>query len=126
MKFFCSSSQLASIPDLRIRAGESYSSANSIILSPSPTTTKKPLRDYKFSWTTTISHPVRSKEKWASFFAKRSFGTKHARAMPKTGAVDQWMLDQVPVTYTTYYTIREEDLKLVGDVPSSGVPSRRN
>jgi len=30
--------------------------------------------------------------------------------MPKTGAVDQWMFEQVPVTYTTY-TIREEDLK---------------
>ena len=28
------------------------------------------------------------------------------------------MLDQVPVTYTTY-TIREEDLKQVGDVPGS-------
>ena len=38
--------------------------------------------------------------------------------MPKTGAVDQWMLDQVPVTYTTY-TIKEEDLKLIGDVPGS-------
>src|SRR5947207_14523936 len=51
------------------------------------------------------------------FFRKALISYKHANAMPKTGAVDQWMLDQVPVTYTTY-TIRDEDLKLVGDVPS--------
>src|SRR5215216_6856570 len=51
------------------------------------------------------------------FFRKALISYKHANAMPKTGAVDQWMLDQVPVTYTTY-TIREEDLKLVGNVPS--------
>src|SRR6476469_2610736 len=44
------------------------------------------------------------------FFRKALISYKHAQAMPKTGAVDQWMLDQVPVTYTTY-TIREEDLK---------------
>src|SRR5216117_2902062 len=55
--------------------------------------------------------------KMGEFFRKALISYKHARAMPKTGAVDQWMLDQVPVTYTTY-TIREEDLKLVGDVPS--------
>src|SRR6266576_2128310 len=42
----------------------------------------------------------------------------NGEAMPKTGAVDQWMLDQVPVTYTTY-TIRDEDLKQVGDVPGN-------
>jgi lipoprotein-anchoring transpeptidase ErfK/SrfK len=52
------------------------------------------------------------------FFRKALISYKHAHAMPKTGAVDQWMLDQVPVTYTTY-TIREEDLKQVGDVPGS-------
>src|SRR5947207_13515842 len=51
------------------------------------------------------------------FFRKALISYKHAHAMPKTGAVDQWMLDQVPVTYTTYI-IRDEDLKLVGDVPS--------
>ena len=55
--------------------------------------------------------------KMGEFFRKALISYKHARAMPKTGAVDQWMLDQVPVTYTTY-TIGEEDLKLVGDVPS--------
>ena len=52
------------------------------------------------------------------FFRKALISYKHAQAMPKTGAVDQWMLDQVPVTYTTY-TIREEDLKQIGDVPGS-------
>ena len=35
------------------------------------------------------------------FFRKALISYKHAHAMPKTGAVDQWMLDQVPVTYTT-------------------------
>src|SRR5512132_2538430 len=44
------------------------------------------------------------------FFRKALISYKHAHAMPKTGAVDQWMLDQVPVTYATY-TIRDEDLK---------------
>src|SRR6266403_82361 len=52
------------------------------------------------------------------FFRKALISYKHAHAMPKTGAVDQWMLDQVPVTYTTY-TIKEEDLKQIGDVPGS-------
>src|ERR1041385_7906695 len=56
--------------------------------------------------------------KMGEFFRKALISYKHANAMPKTGAVDQWMLDQVPVTYTTY-TIREEDLKQVGDVPGS-------
>ena len=56
------------------------------------------------------------------FFRKALISYKHAYAMPKTGAVDQWMLDQVPVTYTTY-TIRDEDLKLVGNLPGSQ-PSR--
>src|SRR5918996_5636571 len=56
--------------------------------------------------------------KMGEFFRKALISYKHANAMPKTGAVDQWMLDQVPVTYTTY-TIREEDLKRVGDVPGN-------
>src|SRR5438132_7503400 len=58
------------------------------------------------------------------FFRKALISYKHARAMPKTGAVDQWMLDQVPVTYTTY-TIRDEDLKFIGDVPSSHAEQAR-
>src|SRR5256886_2167563 len=52
------------------------------------------------------------------FFRKALISYKHAHAMPKTGAVDQWMLDQVPVTYTTY-TIKEEDLKQLGDLPGN-------
>src|SRR5258705_13791105 len=56
--------------------------------------------------------------KMGEFFRKALISYKHAQAMPKTGAVDQWMLDQVPVTYTTY-TIREEDLKQLVDVPGS-------
>src|SRR3954470_4270459 len=56
--------------------------------------------------------------KMGEFFRKALISYKHAHAMPKTGAVDQWMLDQVPTTYTTY-TIREEDLKQIGDVPGS-------
>src|SRR5215471_11124615 len=40
--------------------------------------------------------------KMGEFFRKALISYKHAHAMPKTGAVDQWMLDQVPVTYTTY------------------------
>src|SRR5215510_1513519 len=56
--------------------------------------------------------------KMGEFFRKALISYKHANVMPKTGAVDQWMLDQVPLTYTTY-TIREEDLKQVGDVPGS-------
>src|SRR5438045_5560841 len=52
------------------------------------------------------------------FFRKALISYKHAQAMPKTGAVDQWIIDKVPVTYTTY-TIREEDLKQVGNVTGS-------
>src|SRR5947208_7326794 len=62
--------------------------------------------------------------KMGEFFRKALISYKHAHAMPKTGAVDQWMLDQVPVTYTTY-AIREEDLKLIGDVPGSHAEQAR-
>src|ERR1041385_1492578 len=51
------------------------------------------------------------------FFRKALISYKHAHAMPKTGAVDSWLLDQVPVTYTTY-TIKGDDLAFVGDLPS--------
>src|SRR5712692_10929517 len=54
--------------------------------------------------------------KMGEFFRKAFVSYKHAHAMPITGAVDSWLLDQVPVTYTSY-TIREEDLKLIGNVP---------
>src|SRR6266513_794970 len=56
--------------------------------------------------------------KMGEFFRKALISYKHAHAMPKTGAVDQWILDQVPVTYTTY-TIREEELKQVGTAPGN-------
>ena len=55
--------------------------------------------------------------KMGEFFRKALISYKHAHAMPKTGAVDSWLLDQVPVAYTTY-TIRPEDSNLVGDIPS--------
>src|SRR6266550_2234172 len=62
--------------------------------------------------------------KMGEFFRKGLISYKHALAMPKTGAVDSWLLDQVPVTYTTY-TIREEDLKSIGNVPSSHAEQAR-
>src|SRR6266567_2051086 len=52
------------------------------------------------------------------FFRKALLAYKRAHLMPLRGTVDQWLLDQVPMTYTTY-TIKEEDLKQVGDVPGS-------
>ena len=51
------------------------------------------------------------------FFRKALISYKHAHAMPKTGAVDSWLLDQVPVTYTTY-AIKETDLNFVGVLPT--------
>src|SRR3954466_187534 len=55
--------------------------------------------------------------KMGEFFRKALISYKHAHAMPKTGAVDNWLLDQVPVTYTTY-TVRSEDEKFIGPLPS--------
>ena len=51
------------------------------------------------------------------FFRKALISYKHAHGMPKTGAVDSWLLDQVPVPYTNY-TIREDDPKFVGPLPT--------
>src|SRR5256885_393789 len=62
--------------------------------------------------------------KMGEFFRKALISYKHAHAMPKTGAVDSWLLDQVPVTYTTY-TIREDDVKTVGPLPSSHAEQAR-
>src|SRR3954465_15953360 len=56
--------------------------------------------------------------KMGEFFRKAPISYKHAHAMPKTGAVDNWLLDQVPVTYTTY-TVRPDDSKLVGPRPAA-------
>src|SRR5881409_479469 len=51
------------------------------------------------------------------FFRKALISYKHAHALPKTGAVDRWLLDQVPIVYTDY-TIRWEDMAYVGDLPT--------
>jgi hypothetical protein len=56
--------------------------------------------------------------KMGEFFRKALISYKHAHLMPKTGAVDSWLLEQVPVTYTTY-TIKPDDLKFIGPLPSS-------
>src|SRR5947199_2615755 len=55
--------------------------------------------------------------KMGEFFRKALISYKHANAMPKTGAVDNWLLDRVPVTYTAY-TVRPDDSKLIGPLPS--------
>jgi len=58
--------------------------------------------------------------KMGEFFRKALISYKHAHAMPKTGAVDQWLLDQVPIVYTTY-TIKGDDLAFVGTIPTEHV-----
>lgn len=55
--------------------------------------------------------------KMGEFFRKALVSFKHARAQRETGVVDQWMLDQVPQTFTTY-TIKGDDLAYVGELPS--------
>lgn len=55
--------------------------------------------------------------KMGEFFRKALVSYKHAHKMRETGAVDQWLLDQVPVTFTTY-TIKADDLAYVGDLPT--------
>src|SRR3954470_6719686 len=52
--------------------------------------------------------------KMGEFFRKSLISFKHARAQRETGVIDQWMLDQVPQTFTTY-TIKGDDLAFVGD-----------
>jgi lipoprotein-anchoring transpeptidase ErfK/SrfK len=47
------------------------------------------------------------------FFGKALVAYKLAHGMPATGAVDSWLLDQVPQAFTTY-TITPEDEKFVG------------
>src|ERR1700720_1717069 len=56
--------------------------------------------------------------KMGEFFRKALISFKHARALRETGVVDQWMLDQVPVTFTNY-TIKGEDLVYVGNLPTA-------
>src|SRR5213082_3901875 len=56
--------------------------------------------------------------KMGEFFRKALVSFKHAHAQFETGVIDQWMLDQVPQTFTTY-TIKGDDLAFVGDNPTS-------
>ncbi len=56
--------------------------------------------------------------KMGEFFRKALISYKHSHRMRETGVVDSWMLDQVPVTFTTY-AIKENDLKFVGPVPTA-------
>src|SRR5213082_852450 len=51
------------------------------------------------------------------FFRKALISYKHAHAQRETGVIDQWMLDQVPQTFTSY-TIKADDLAYVGELPS--------
>jgi lipoprotein-anchoring transpeptidase ErfK/SrfK len=51
------------------------------------------------------------------FFRKALLHYKHLHGMPETGAVDSWLFDQVPETYTTY-TIKLDNLKFIGEAPT--------
>ncbi|HYJ04086.1 MAG TPA: L,D-transpeptidase family protein [Chthoniobacterales bacterium] len=51
------------------------------------------------------------------FFRKALVHYKRAHGMAETGAVDSWLIDQVPETYTDY-TIPEEALSFVGETKS--------
>jgi lipoprotein-anchoring transpeptidase ErfK/SrfK len=55
--------------------------------------------------------------KMGEFFRKALISYKHSHKFQETGVIDQWMLDQVPQTFTTY-TIKGDDLAYVGDLPS--------
>src|SRR2546430_7867022 len=56
------------------------------------------------------------------FFRKALVHYKRAHGMSETGAVDSWLLDQVPETYTSF-TIPPEALNFVG--PTSNKPSEQ-
>ena len=55
--------------------------------------------------------------KMGEFFRKALVSYKFAHKLPTTGAIDSWLLAQVPQAYTTY-TIRPEDLNFVGPSPT--------
>jgi lipoprotein-anchoring transpeptidase ErfK/SrfK len=57
------------------------------------------------------------------FFRKALVHYKRAHGMPETGAVDSWLLDQVPETYTTF-TIPPEALNFLG--ATSNKPSEQS
>ncbi len=58
------------------------------------------------------------------FFRKALISYKHAHGMRETGVVDRWLLDQVPLTFTTY-TIKGDDLAYVGDLPTEHAAQAR-
>jgi lipoprotein-anchoring transpeptidase ErfK/SrfK len=62
--------------------------------------------------------------KTGEFFRKALISYKHAHGMRETGAVDPWLLDQVPATFTTY-TIKGDDLAYVGDLPTEHAAQAR-
>lgn len=57
------------------------------------------------------------------FFRKALMHYKRAHGMPATGAVDQWLIDQVPETYTSF-TIPPEAENFVG--PMASKPSEQS
>jgi lipoprotein-anchoring transpeptidase ErfK/SrfK len=57
------------------------------------------------------------------FFRKALVHYKRAHGMAETGAVDSWLFDQVPETYTTF-TIPPEALNFVG--PTASKPSEQS
>jgi lipoprotein-anchoring transpeptidase ErfK/SrfK len=56
------------------------------------------------------------------FFRKALVHYKRAHGMAETGAVDSWLIEQVPETYTNY-TIPEEALNFVGE--TAGKPAEQ-
>src|SRR5947208_10348465 len=56
--------------------------------------------------------------KMGEFFRKALISFKHAHAQRETGVVDQAMLDQVPLTFTTYI-IKPDDLVYVCYLPTA-------
>src|SRR5437879_7704240 len=61
--------------------------------------------------------------KMGEFFRKALVHYKRAHGMPETGAVDQWLLEQVPETYTNF-TIPPEAEDFVG--PTASKPSEQS
>src|SRR3989475_8459187 len=57
------------------------------------------------------------------FFRKALVHYKRAHGMAETGAVDSWLFDQVPETFTTF-TIPPEALNFVG--PTASKPSEQS
>ena len=57
--------------------------------------------------------------KMGEFFRKALISYKHAHGTRETGVVDSWMLDQVPVTFTTYTIAPDDEAKFVGPLPES-------